>query len=85
MNAVIYSKPTCPFCIRAKHLLDDKAISYQDIDISNDPARKSEMISKAFGKTTVPQIFLNGQHIGGCDDLYAMERSGKLDSLLQAS
>jgi glutaredoxin 3 len=82
MRILIYSKKTCPFCVRAKTLLEEKKASFEEIDISDDPSLRSEMIKKASGRTTVPQIFINGQHVGGCDDLYALQRQGKLDVLL---
>ena len=82
MRVLIYSKKTCPFCVRAKTLLEEKKASFEEIDISDDPSLRSEMIKKASGRTTVPQIFINGQHVGGCDDLYALQRQGKLDVLL---
>lgn len=82
-HVVIYTKPTCPFCHRAKHLLQEKNMPFEEIDIAADPARRSEMITKAFGKTTVPQIFIDGTHIGGCDDIYALDREGKLDPMLR--
>jgi glutaredoxin 3 len=81
-DITIYTKPTCPFCIRAKHLLNEKKAAFEEIDIAADPSRRSEMIAKASGRTTVPQIFINGTHIGGCDDLYALDSKGELDALL---
>jgi glutaredoxin 3 len=82
MTVLIYTKTTCPFCVRAKALLAKKGAAFQEIEITDNPARRSEMIEKANGRTTVPQIFINGQHIGGCDDLHALEDQGKLDALL---
>jgi glutaredoxin 3 len=82
MTVLIYTKTTCPFCVRAKALLTKKGAAFQEIEITDNPARRSEMIEKAKGRTTVPQIFINGQHIGGCDDLHALEDQGKLDALL---
>ena len=82
-HVVIYTKPSCPYCHRAKHLLQEKGIAFEDIDISADPARRSEMMTKSAGKTTVPQIFIDGRHIGGCDDIYALENEGRLDPLLR--
>ena len=75
---LLYSKPTCPYCIRAKSLLTELNISFTEIQIQNNPALREEMISKA-GHHTVPQIFLNDTHIGGCDDLYALHKLGKLE------
>jgi glutaredoxin 3 len=82
MTVLIYTKTTCPFCVRAKALLAKKGAAFQEIEITDKPALRSEMIEKANGRTTVPQIFINGQHIGGCDDLHALEDQGKLDALL---
>ncbi|WP_105170542.1 glutaredoxin 3 [Pseudoalteromonas sp. T1lg24] len=81
-NIVIYTKPTCPFCVRAKMLLAQKDVEYTEIDIAAQPELRDEMIAKANGGYTVPQIFINDQHIGGCDDMFALEQSGRLDSLL---
>ena len=81
---IVYSKPTCPYCVKAKSLLDELNIPYKEIQIQNDPALREEMITKA-NHHTVPQIFLNGTHIGGCDDLYAQHKLGKLDQYTQAS
>jgi glutaredoxin 3 len=81
----IYTKPICPFCDRAKQLLKQKGQVWQEYDIATDPLRRAEMLEKAGGRTTVPQIFIDGQHIGGCDDLYALDRSGKLDPLLKVA
>lgn len=79
---VIYTKKYCPFCIRAKNLLDKKKLHYKEIPIDNDADLKQEMIEKS-GRHTVPQIFIGGQPIGGCDDLYQLEEEGKLDEMLQ--
>ena len=78
----IYIKPTCPYCISAKELLDSKGQSYQAYDISHQPRLKQEMVERANGRSTVPQIFIDDKHIGGCDDLYALENQGQLDRLL---
>ncbi len=83
VHVLIYTKPSCPYCHRAKHLLQEKGVRYEEIDIAADPARRSEMMTKSAGKTTVPQIFIEGMHVGGCDDLYALDRDGKLDPLLR--
>jgi glutaredoxin 3 len=77
----MYSKSTCSFCARARQLLESKRVSIQDISIDEDPTKREEMIAKS-GRTTVPQIFINGQHIGGCDDVYALESQGELNKLL---
>jgi glutaredoxin 3 len=82
-NITIYTKPTCPYCHRAKQLLEQKNTSYQELDITKDPSLRSQMIEQSGGRTTVPQIFIDGQHIGGCDDLYALEEKGGLDPLLK--
>lgn len=80
----IYSSPICGFCHAAKRLLNQKGVSFAEIDVFTNPSRKAEMVQRANGGRTVPQIFIGGTHIGGCDDLYALERAGKLDSLLSA-
>lgn len=77
----IFTKFACPFCYRAKALLDAKGISYSERDASGGPARE-DMLARSNGRTTVPQIFIDGNHIGGCDDLMALEGTGKLDLLL---
>ena len=76
--------PYCPFCIHARRLLDSKNHPYETIDVSRNPALRAEMIQKAKWRTSVPQIWIGEQHIGGCDELMALERMGKLDPLLQA-
>ncbi|MBW6416281.1 glutaredoxin 3 [Celeribacter sp. PS-C1] len=78
----LYTTPICPYCIAAKRLLDSKGITYTDIDVMRDPARRQEMMEKANGRHTVPQIFIGDTHVGGCDELHALERAGKLDPLL---
>lgn len=78
----IYTTPICGFCRMAKKLLDQKGASYTEIDVMMTPSKKAEMTSRAKGGTSVPQIFIGGVHVGGCDDLYAMERSGELDGML---
>jgi glutaredoxin 3 len=80
-NIEIYTKATCPFCHRAKALLQSKGAQFNEIAIDNDPKKREEMIERS-GRTTVPQIFIDGQHIGGCDDLHALDAKGGLDSLL---
>jgi thioredoxin reductase (NADPH) len=82
-NVVVYSKDYCPYCVRAKELLSSKGVKYEEIQVDVHPERMPEMIEKANGGKTVPQIFIDEQHVGGCDDLYALEREGKLDGLLQ--
>lgn len=83
-DVVIYTKAYCPYCVRAVGLLREKQVAYQEIRIDLQPERRDEMISRANGRTTVPQIFIGEQHIGGCDDMVALDNQGKLDSLLQA-
>ncbi|AXC50985.1 glutaredoxin 3 [Paracoccus suum] len=78
----IYLTRTCPYCIAAKALLDHKGAAYQVIDVGVEPARRAEMTQRASGRRTVPQIFIDGRHIGGCDDLQALDRRGGLDPLL---
>lgn len=77
----IYTKTTCPYCHRAKALLSSKGVTFNEISIDGDAARREEMINRS-GRTTVPQIFIDAQHIGGCDDLYALDARGGLDPLL---
>ncbi|MEN9216146.1 MAG: glutaredoxin 3 [Gloeomargarita sp. HHBFW_bins_162] len=84
MNVEIYTWRTCPFCIRAKALLNRKGIPFTEYAIDGDEVARSRMAERAGGRRSVPQIFINGQHIGGCDDLYNLERSGQLERLLQA-
>jgi len=78
----IYTSPLCGFCHAAKRLLTQKGVSFAEVDISREPDKRQEMMSRANGSRTVPQIFIGDTHIGGCDELYALERSGKLDPLL---
>ena len=79
----VYSSMLCPFCYRAKKLLKDKGVAFEEIDVMMHGDRKREMIERAGGRTSVPQIFINEVHIGGCDELYALESAGKLDERLQ--
>jgi glutaredoxin 3 len=80
----IYTKTFCGYCWRAKHLLDGKGIEYREISLDFGGDARTEMIQRANGRTTVPQIFIDDQHIGGCTELVALERDGKLDELLAA-
>lgn len=80
----IYTSPLCGFCHAAKRLLTQKGATFTEIDVLAHPDRKPEMIQRANGGRTVPQIFIGDVHVGGCDDLYALDRSGKLDPLLAA-
>ena len=79
---IVYSGPNCPYCVRAKQLLQRKGAAYTEIDVKADPARQAEMMEKSGGRRTIPQIFINGQHVGGCDDLYALDAAKKLDAML---
>jgi glutaredoxin 3 len=81
---VIYTKPMCPYCARALSLLFKKGVDYQEIEAAWDPDKKKEMLSKSNGKSTYPQIFIGETHVGGCDDLMALDRKGELDTLLAA-
>ncbi len=80
----IYTKFLCPYCARAKKLLDSKDVAYEEYEISMDPDKRQEMIQRANGRTTVPQIFIDGAHVGGSDDLAELERAGRLDPMLQS-
>jgi len=80
----IYTSPLCGFCHAAKRLLKQKDVNFQEIDVFADPSRKPEMIQRANGGRTVPQIFVADVHVGGCDELHALERAGKLDAMLAA-
>ncbi|WP_193073326.1 glutaredoxin 3 [Pseudomonas sp. FME51] len=80
-DITIYSSNYCPFCIRAKQLLDRKGAAYNEIRVDGKPDVRAEMTRLA-GRTSVPQIWINGTHVGGCDELIALERSGKLDTML---
>ena len=78
----IYLTGWCPYCQRAKQLLGQKNLAFTEIDVDNDAALRTEMIEKS-GRRTVPQIFIGARHVGGCDDLFALDRSGELDRLIQ--
>ena len=80
----IYTTPFCPFCSYAKKLLDNKGVDFTEINLMMHPDRRQKMIDRANGGYTVPQIFIDGNHIGGCDELYALDQQGGLDSLLQS-
>lgn len=84
-NIVIYTKDYCPYCVKAKTLLKRKGVesNITEIDITHDEKLQQEMLSKSGGKRTVPQIFIGDKHIGGCDDLYALDAAGNLDGLLK--
>lgn len=78
----IYTTPICGYCHRAKRLLHGKGVDFIEIDVMGDPARRAEMVERSGGGRTVPQIFIDGTPIGGCDELHALERRGKLDPML---
>ncbi|UST90635.1 glutaredoxin 3 [Pseudomonas siliginis] len=81
-EVIVYSSDYCPYCSRAKHLLASKGVAFEEIKVDGKPQLRAEMTKKA-GRTSVPQIWIGARHIGGCDDLYALERAGKLDALLK--
>ncbi len=83
-EVTIYTTKVCPYCVRAKQLLDKKGIEYQEINAEDEAVREG-MIQKAGGRRSVPQIFINSNHVGGCDDLYALDKAGKLDGMLDAA
>ncbi|GLS86295.1 glutaredoxin 3 [Cypionkella aquatica] len=80
-NVEIYTTQTCPYCIAAKGLLKKKGVAYTEIDVGADPALRQAMTERA-GRRSVPQIFIGGTHVGGCDDLHALDHAGKLDPML---
>ncbi|MBO6758282.1 MAG: glutaredoxin 3 [Roseibium sp.] len=84
VDVVIYTRQLCGFCTAAKRLLDKKGVAYTEHDATFSPSLRQEMVQKANGMSTFPQIFVGDQHVGGCDDLHDLERSGKLDGLLAA-
>lgn len=81
-EVIVYSSDYCPYCSRAKHLLASKGVAFEEIKVDGKPQLRAEMTKKS-GRTSVPQIWIGSKHIGGCDDLYALERAGKLDALLK--
>lgn len=81
----IYTKMTCPYCLRAKSLLEQKGVELKEIAVDFGGQPKQEMVQRAGGRMTVPQIFIGGRHVGGCDDLFELEGAGKLDELLAAA
>ena len=83
-NVEIYTSPLCGFCHAAKRLLKQKGVTFSEVNVLTNPNRKPEMIKRANGGRTVPQIFVGETHVGGCDDLFELERAGKLDKLLAA-
>jgi glutaredoxin 3 len=80
----LYSSANCPYCVKAKALLQRKEVSYEEIDLTEDDAGRQQLVARANGMRTVPQIFIDGRHIGGCDDLYELDKRGELDPLLSA-
>lgn len=78
----IYTQPLCGYCTRAKALLTGKGVTFAEVDLFAEPTKRREMLARSNGRRTVPQIFINDQHIGGCDDLMALNQAGKLDPLL---
>ncbi len=83
-QVILYTAPFCPFCVNAIELLMSKKVIFQEIDIQKHPDQREIMVKKSGGGTTVPQIFIGGEPIGGCDELYALERAGHLDAMLEA-
>ena len=82
-DVIVYSSDWCPYCMRAKQLLQNKGVSFEEIKVDGQPQVRADMTKKA-GRTSVPEIWIGALHVGGCDDLFALERAGKLDALLQA-
>jgi glutaredoxin 3 len=80
---VMYSKGWCPYCSRARELLKSKGVDFEEIDVEARPEARAEMMARSGGRRTVPQIFIGATHVGGCDDLHALEASGRLDTLLK--
>ena len=80
----IYTKPFCPYCSRALALLRDKGVEFTEIEAAFDPEKKREMVQRANGRMTFPQVFIGDEHVGGCDDLMALENEGRLDAKLAA-
>lgn len=82
---VIYTTPFCPYCLMAKRLLIGKGIAFEEIDVSGNPRLREELVAKSGGRTTVPQIWIGAVHVGGCNELYALDHEDKLDPLLAAA
>ncbi len=80
----IYTTPICGYCARAKKLLSQKGVSYAEVNVMINAGKRAQMMHRAHGRSSVPQIFIGGEHIGGCDELYALERNGRLDAILAA-
>lgn len=81
---IVYSQPFCGYCVAAKRLLEQKGAAFTEVDVMFDSARRSEMLERSGGRRTVPQIFIDGRHVGGYDDLSALDKAGELDRLLAA-
>ena len=84
-DVVIYTRPFCGYCARAISLLNQKGVAFTEIEAGMDPDKRREMMQRSGGRATFPQIFIGGAHIGGCDEMLALERAGKLDPLLEAA
>jgi glutaredoxin 3 len=84
-KVVIYTTPVCYYCVQAKRLLSGKGVAFEEIDVSRDAQLRGHMVHMAGGRLTVPQIFVNGRHIGDCEDIYALEKEGRLDAALNTS
>jgi glutaredoxin 3 len=82
---VIYTTQVCPYCVQAKRLLKKKGVAFEEVDVSRDAELRRSMVQRSGGRLTVPQIFVDGDHIGDCDEIYALDRAGKLDPLLKLS
>jgi len=83
-QVTIYTKPYCPYCIRAVGLLEQKGVDFTEIEAAFDPEKRREMLQRSGGRATFPQIFIGDRHVGGCDEMLALDREGKLDPLLAA-
>lgn len=83
-DVTIFTTPFCPYCHMAKGLLKKKNVAFTEVDVSDDPAKRAAMRQRALGRNSVPQIFIGATHVGGCDEIYALEQQGKLDALLDA-
>lgn len=81
-QVTIYTTPTCPYCKSAKRLLSSKGVTFREIDVTSAPGLRDDMAARANGRRTVPQIFINGLGVGGCDDLHELEQKGELDAML---
>jgi glutaredoxin 3 len=84
-NIEMYSGDFCPYCVRAKSLLKKKGLEFTEYNVRRDPQRRSEMLERSAGARTIPQIFISGRHVGGCDELFALEKKGELDSWLSTA